>query len=130
MNRSLFPLARQFRLHHLLSIGVLVLIIAHVVASFWRDWPESASMYLNTTDLATLAGWAGAGLLATVIASSWISWLSWKGWYLVHLLALTHELPHAQYTICGPPAFMRCTRQALRSAGIAGNNIHTEEFQP
>ncbi|HMY10717.1 MAG TPA: hypothetical protein PKC74_03790, partial [Turneriella sp.] len=46
------------------------------------------------------------------------------------LLTLAHELPQAQYTICGPPAFMSYTRQALLDAGITSSKIHTEEFQP
>ncbi|MFZ5628992.1 MAG: ferric reductase-like transmembrane domain-containing protein [Spirochaetota bacterium] len=88
MNRHLFTLARQFRLHHLVSLGALVLVLVHVALVFWRDWPDSAGMYLSSTDVPTLAGWAGAGLLATVVASSWISALSWKRWYLVHMLSL------------------------------------------
>jgi predicted ferric reductase len=30
VNRYLFTLAMQFRLHHLVSLGVLVLVLAHV----------------------------------------------------------------------------------------------------
>ena len=88
VNRYLFTLARQFWLHHLVSLGVLGLVLAHVAITFWRDWPDSASLYLNSADLPTIAGWAASGLLATVIASSWIAALGWKRWYLLHLLSL------------------------------------------
>lgn len=88
VNRYLFTLARQFRLHHFVSLAVFALVLVHITIAFWRDWPDSPGLYLNSADLATLAGWAAAGLFATVIATSWIAALGWKRWYVLHLLSL------------------------------------------
>lgn len=39
-------------------------------------------------------------------------------------------LNHPEYLVCGPPRFMKSVRKLLRSAGVAGSKIKSEEFTP
>lgn len=88
INRRLVALARQFRLHHFMALIAGAGMLIHTVLAFWRDWPDSLTIYFTPTDFPTLAGWTALFCFAIVISSSWIGRLSWKRWYLLHLLSL------------------------------------------
>ncbi|MFO1472118.1 MAG: ferric reductase-like transmembrane domain-containing protein [Turneriella sp.] len=88
INQRLVALAKQFRLHHLLALLAWALMLVHTALAFWRDWPDSLSLYFTLSDLPTVAGWIALLLFAVVIMSSWLPRLAWKHWYLLHLLSL------------------------------------------
>ena len=88
INQRLIALAKQFRLHHLLALAAAVGMLIHTAMAFWRDWPDSLSLYLTLSDLPTVVGWLALALFAIVIVSSWLPRLAWKHWYLLHLLSL------------------------------------------
>lgn len=88
INQRLIALAKQFRLHHLLALAAAVGMLMHTAMAFWRDWPDSISLYFTLSDLPTVAGWLALALFAIVIVSSWLPRLAWRHWYLLHLLSL------------------------------------------
>lgn len=88
INQRLIALAKQFRLHHLMALFAGTGMLLHTVLAFWRDWPDSLSLYFTLSDLPTVAGWIALLLFAVVIVSSWLPRLPWRHWYLLHLLSL------------------------------------------
>lgn len=88
INQRLLALAKQFRLHHLLALCAGAGMLLHTALAFWRDWPDSPSLYFTLSDLPTAAGWIALLLFAVVIVSSWLPRLPWRHWYLLHLLSL------------------------------------------
>lgn len=88
LNQRLIALAKQFRLHHLLALAAGVGMLIHTALAFWRDWPDSLSLYFTLSDLPTAAGWLALALFAIVIVSSWLPRIAWRHWYLLHLLTL------------------------------------------
>lgn len=103
LNQHFLALAKQFRLHHLLALVAGAGMLVHTGLAFWRDWPDSLTIYFTLTDLPTSAGWVALLCFAVVVASSWLPRLSWKRWYLLHLLSL--------------PAFIMLGIHALSYAG-------------
>lgn len=99
INQRLIALAKQFRLHHLLALLAGAGMLVHTATAFWRDWPDSPSLYFTLSDLPTVAGWLALLLFAIVITSSWMQRLAWKHWYLLHLLSLPAFIAVALHTL-------------------------------
>ena len=99
LNQRLIALAKQFRLHHLLALAAAAGMLIHTAMAFWRDWPDSLSLYFTLSDLPTVAGWLALILFMIVIVSSWLPRIAWKHWYLLHLLSLPAFVATARHSL-------------------------------
>ncbi len=45
-----------------------------------------------------------------------------------YIFKASQNINNAAFLVCGPPGMMKAIRKQLKSKGVAGHNIHTEEF--